>query len=428
VDVQVLDAPAHGLDLDGFAEKLSAYRPDIVGLTTYTTTFTHAMAAAGKVKEAFPRSLVVTGGPHPSVRPEECLASPAVDVAVRGEGEETFRRLVECVAAGGDLNGVPNLVYKRNGEAVATAVEPQFHDPEALPFPARDLVDMRLYRPAHGAFRRLPATNMITSRGCPFQCSFCSKSISGSHYRAQSPGKTVQEIEALVRDYGIREVSFSDDVFTFDRRRTEALCGLLAERRLDITWSCSTRANLVSPELLVSMRKAGCVSVGYGIEAGDPEVLARVHKGLSLDKARDAIRWTREAGLESRAFYIFGFPGETRATLQKTLDVALELDADFVIFNLTIPLPGAPLYDEAKSQGLLLYDGVELYNRADGPHPLIRLEGVSEEELARFYRRAYRRYYLRPSYMLRQVLKVRSPSGLARLAKGFLSFVRWNRS
>ncbi len=424
----MLDAPAHRLDLAGFAEKLKAYRPDIVGLTAYTTTFAHAMAAAEKVKEAFPQALLVVGGPHPSVRPEECLASPAIDAAVRGEGEETFRRIVECASAGGDLSGVPNLLYKRNGEVIATATEPQFLDPEALPFPARDLVDMRLYRPAHGAFRRLPATNMITARGCPFHCNFCSKSISGSRYRGQSPEKTVREIEALVRDYGIREVSFSDDVFTLDRRRTEAFCDLLAERRLDLTWGCSTRVNLVSPELLAKMRKAGCISVGYGIEAGDPEILARVQKGLSLECARDAIRWTRQAGIESRAFYIFGFPGETRATLQKTLDVALELNADFVIFNLAIPLPGTELYDEAKSQGLLLYDGPELYSRADGPHPLIRLADVSEDELARFYRRAYRRYYLRPRYMLRRAMAVRSPGDLARLAKGFLSFVRWNRS
>ena len=427
VEVAVLDSPATSLDMDGFARELGKHRPDIVGITVYTTTFVAAMEAARKVKEAFPAALVVVGGPHASVRPEECLESPHVDVAVLGEGEETLRRIVACRAAGGDLASVPKIVYKRDGQAVATPVEPEVPDLDALPPPARDLVEMSRYRPAHGTFRRLPATNMITSRGCPFRCYFCSKAVSGSHYRAQSAKKTVDELEGLARDYGIREVIFNDDVFTLDAKRVEAICDLLLERGLDVTWSCSTRVNLVKPHLLARMKKAGCISIGYGIEAGDPALLEKVHKGFDLATARDALRWTHEAGIESRAFYMLGFPGETRATIQRTLDVAMELAADFVIFNLVIPMPGTPLYDEAKREGLLLYDGVELYQRTDGPHPLIRLADVSEEELAHIYRSAYRRYYLRPSYIARRLARIRSWGDVTRCVKGFASFLRWSR-
>lgn len=425
VDVQVLDCPTYGLDIEEFGGKIAAFRPDVVGISIYTPTFPAVLEAAKKVKEIFPACIVVGGGPHASILPEECLGSPDIDIAIVGEGEESFNSLVECLMAGAALTAIPNVVYKEDGHILRTVTQPTVLDIEGLPFPARDLVEMPLYRPAHGVFKRLPATNMITSRGCPFHCSFCSKNIFGSRYRAQSASKTLQEIETLIMDYGIKEILFNDDVFTCNRKRTEALCDLLIDRGLNLTWSCSTRVNLVNPDLLGKMKRSGCVSIGYGIEAGDPDIMKKISKGVSLDQAKQAIRWTKEAGIETRAFYILGFPGETRASLQRTVEAALELDTDFVIFNMAVPLPGTQLYEEAKAEGLLIHDGLELYRRTDGPHPLIRLKDVSEEELIRAYRGAYKKYYLRPGYILRQLGNLRSLSDIRRYATGFLSFMRW---
>jgi radical SAM superfamily enzyme YgiQ (UPF0313 family) len=424
-NIHILDAPAFRLTLKDFEEKIRDYSPDVIGITVYTTTFSIVLETVKAIKKTFPESLVVCGGPHSSIMPDECLASPYIDVAVIGEGEEVFEELLECLRNKDNINKVSNIVYKSNGRIVKTGYAPKRINLDFIPIPARDLIDMNIYRPAKGTYKRLPATNMITSRGCPYNCNFCSKLIFGSKYRVQSPEKTVDEIESLIRDYGILEVIFSDDVFTVNKRRMEAFCDLLIQKQLDFTWSCSTRVNLVNPELLKNMKRSGCISIGFGIEAGDPAILKKIDKGFSLDKAKEAIKWTKDAGIETRAFYILGFPGETRDTLRKTIDTSIELDTDFVIYNIAIPMPGTAMFDEAKENNLLLYEGIELYNRTDGPHPLIRLHDVTPEELIQLYNTAYRKYYLRPKYIFNQLLKVRSVSDLSRYGEGFISFLKW---
>ncbi|MBU1169612.1 MAG: B12-binding domain-containing radical SAM protein [Proteobacteria bacterium] len=428
VMIRVLDASAERISLESMRKRLESidFRPDVVGITVYTTTFSIVLQTTRVIKEVFPDCKVVAGGAHASIMPRECLTSPHIDMAVVGEGEETFTDLVSTLTRDGDLADVAGIYYKLGDQIIETPQRVSNLEMENLPMPARDLVDISMYRPAHGTFRRLPATNMITSRGCPFLCNFCSKSIFGSRYRAQSPHKTLQEIKHLISEYGIREIIFNDDVFTCNQKATEILCDLLIEEKISITWSCSTRINLVSPGLLKKMKKSGCISVGYGIEAGDVDILRQVDKGISIDNAKEAIRWTKEAGIETRAFYIFGFPGETRKSMNETLTLALKLNTDFAMFNIAIPLPGTAMYDQAKAEGLLLYDGMDLYDRTDGPHPLIRLTDVSESELVIFYRDAYKRYYLRPLYILRQLMGIRSFNDIRRYAKGLFSFLNWS--
>lgn len=426
INIQLLDSPTYRLNLEDFVKKIKEFHPDVVGLTIYTTAFPSVIETTKKIKEIFPACIIIGGGPHASILPEECLTSAKIDIAVLGEGESVFSDLIECFVKGRKISSVPNIVYKKNGKILKTPIKTKNVDLDSLPFPARDLINMKLYHPAHGTFKRLPATNMITSRGCPFHCSFCSKSIFGRNYRTQSPSKTVKEIEMLIKKYGIKEILFNDDVFTSDRQRIESLCDLLIKKRVDITWVCSTRVNLVDPKLLQKMKSAGCVSVGYGIEVGDIEILKKINKGISFKRAKEAIKWTKDAGIETRAFYIFGFPDETKKSLQKTLKLALELNADFVIFNIATPFPGTSLYEEAKSKDLLLYDGLELYKRADGPHPLIRLKGVSEEELVQFYKDAYKKYYFRINYITSQIKNIKSLNDIKRYFMGFLSFLKWS--
>lgn len=427
INIQILDSPAYKLSLNGFRRRLKVFHPDIVGITVYTTTFSIVLKTAKVVKKAFPNCIIVVGGPHASILPEECLNSPHIDIAVVGEGEEVFAELSECINKKGDMDKVSNIVYKRNGKIVRTQANCKMINLGAIPMPARDLIDMRLYRPAHGTYRRLPATNMITSRGCPFRCSFCSRGIFGSHYRARFPHNIMEEIEILVKDYGIREVLFNDDVFTIDKRKTEVLCDLLAEKKLDFTWSCSTRVNLVDPPLLDKMRKGGCFAICYGIEAGDEDILKKIHKGFSLRDAGRAIQWTKEAGMETRASYILGFPGETKETIRRTIEVSLELDTDFVIYNLISPMPGTEMYEEVKKNRLFLYEGRELYDRVNGVTPLIKLSDMSPSELIQFYTSAYRRYYMRPGYVFKQLKQVRSLGDFKRYIRGFFSFLSWYR-
>jgi radical SAM superfamily enzyme YgiQ (UPF0313 family) len=269
---------------------------------------------------------------------------------------------------------------------------------------------------------------MITSRGCPFRCTFCSRAIFGNAVRLRSAEKVVDEMDHLHRRFGIREIYFADDCLTVDRERTMEICDRLLARGLDMTWTCSTRVNLVDREMLGAMKRAGCVSIGYGIETGDPERAKALRKGITLEQAREAVALTRGAGIETRTSYIFGFPGEDWRSLKQTLRVALEINSNFVIFNLAIPLPGTELYREAKEKGLLLADGFDLYPRTDGAHVLIRLEGISAEELKRFYDRAYQTYYLRPRYVWERLKRVRNWEDVRLNWKGLREFLNWRRA
>jgi len=426
VGVSMLDSPAYKLNFESFEKKLKEFSPDVVGMSVYTMTLSTAIEAARIVKNLFPRCRVVVGGSHASVLPEECLLSPYVDVAVLGEGERVFAELIKCLRLKGRIADVANIAYKEDGSVRYTKKMSAPLNLDDLPLPARDLVDMKLYHPAEGSYRRLPATNMVTSRGCPFSCSFCSKEIFGGQFRAQSPARILHEIGALYDQFNIREVIFNDDVFTLDKKRTESLCDLLQQRRREFSWCCSTRVNLVDQHLLDTMRRSGCFSIGYGIEVGDAVVQEKIQKGFSFQQARDAVRWTKQAGIEVRAFFILGYPGETKETIQRTIDFSLELDADFVIYNLAIPLPGTAIYDEVKQKSLLLYDDTAWYDKTDGAHPLVKLEGVTASEMVEIYRSAFKRYYMRPKYFLNQCRRIRSLDDVYRYARGFFSFMKWN--
>ncbi|MBI5533678.1 MAG: B12-binding domain-containing radical SAM protein [Deltaproteobacteria bacterium] len=432
VQTEVLDAWGLGLGLDRFVQELKSRRPDVIGISMYTTTVVQALAAARAAKSALPAATVVAGGPHASILPEEVIEQPCIDYVVRGEGEPVLPRLLDYLRKCGSssepsLSTIPGLTYRHQGRTIHNAGVGYVEDLNSLPWPARELLPMHIYRPASGAYRRLPVTSMMTTRGCPFACGFCSKAIFGNHVRYRSVANVIAEIEYLIERYGVKEIYFADDCFTMDRGRTEALCDQIRTKGLDLTWTCSTRVNLVDPPLLRRMRQAGCVSIGFGIETASVELGDLMHKRISPKDARAALGAARLEGIETRTSYILGFPGEDLESLTRTVNLALDLDSDFVIFNLAIPLPGTDLYRLAKEKHALMCDGFELYPKTDGAHVLIRLEDVPARALEEFYRKAYRRYYLRPRYVLRRLRSLRSPRDLLGNMKGLFEFLRWNR-
>lgn len=445
--VEILDAWGLGMGLDRFREEIRRRRPEVVGITAYTTTVVTALETAAAVKSVSPEIRVVLGGPHPTVRPDEVLARDEVDFVVRGEGEIAFpdllRRMADLShpspaapglprrdapapsAAGADFSGIPGVSFKRGGKAVHNPGQSFVADLDAIPWPWRDGLPMEIYRPSLGAYKRLPAASVITSRGCPFACTFCSGSIFGRTVRRRSPENVLGEIGELTGRFGIREIYFADDCFTLDRELTAALCDLILGKRLDLTWICSTRVNLVDEPLLRLMKKAGCVSIAYGVESADEKQLQAMKKGITLKEAKRVIALTRRIGMEVRASYIFGLPGEDRASLERTLRLAIEINSDFVIFNIATPRPGTELYDDARARGLLIADGFDLYPLTDSAHGLIRLDGIAPAELEEFYRRAYRRYYFRPRYVLSRLARIRSIEDVRHHWRGMRGFFRW---
>lgn len=424
-EIKVLDAPALGLTAGDIGRQAGVFKPDLAGFTFYTGNVSNSKAAVRAVKTAVPGVFAVAGGPHATLLPETCL--DAADAAITGEGELPFLELARALEKRGPLGAVPSLVRRVDGEILrgAPAARP---DPDLMPPPARDLVDLRLYRPSPAGYLRLPMTTMVTSRGCPFACAFCSK-ILGTEHRAQSPENTLDEIRSLTKEYGIREISFQDDIFTLDRARVIKLCSLLKGAGLDLTWSCMTRVDLVDAGLLAAMRAAGCFSIAYGVDAVLPDSAWNMNKGYrpGAPGAAAAVRLTKAAGIETRAYYLLGWPGDTRASLDRALAEIKRIDADFVFFALPHPFPGTALLERAAREGLLLKDEAALLDAADNAEPLVRLDGFTPPELIKYLMRAYRGYYLRPGYLSGRLFSPRWLRLAARYAGASLVFLARNR-
>jgi anaerobic magnesium-protoporphyrin IX monomethyl ester cyclase len=416
-EIKVMDMPVAGITPEIFSADVSAFAPDLAGISVYTGTFTASAAAAAAIKRAAPGCFVVAGGHHASARPGQCLEK-GFDAAVVGEGEKPFLTLARSLAAGKKPEAGPGLMLTPGTEVS----RPEPIPADLLPFPARDLVDLCAYRPALYGYRRLPVSSMVTSRGCPYSCGFCSKSVFGSAYRAQSPARVLAEIKELIEKYGIKEISFQDDTFTAMRGRVLELCALIRERKLDLTWSCMTRVDLVDPELLAAMRSAGCFSIAFGIDGASDGACGLMSKGFDTGRARAAVSAAREAGIETRGYYIFGYPGETMETLRSSLKRIIEIDTDHVFFAFAHPFFDTDLYAEAKAKGLLAATDEELLDAHDNSEPLVKVPGASRAGLVRFYKRAYLRYYLRLPALARRLSSRRA---LADSMKALLYFVRW---
>jgi radical SAM superfamily enzyme YgiQ (UPF0313 family) len=402
----VIDANAEMLGEEQFRQRLEGLRaahgaPAWVGLTSSTNTFHAALRFARVVRAVFPGAKVVFGGVHASILPDEALAEPAVDAVARGEGEETLLALLRGEAPA----RIPGLSFRDGGASVHTPDREQLADLAELPIPAYHLLPMHLYRPALGSYRRLPAVGTVISRGCPGRCTFCYGHHLGRLTRYRPIASVLEEIHLLQANWGIRELSFYDDTFTARRGYVAELCEALLAARVDLTWSCFSRVDTVSPELLDLMRRAGCHQICFGIESGSEEILKNIRKHISLPKAKDAIAWTRKAGIETRATFMLGNPGETLQTMEQTLRLALELDPDIALFNITTPFPGTEMFAWADERGYLTTKDWSAY---DLSRPVMCLPTVSQEQILAFYAAAHRRFYRRAGYLMRRLLRIRT--------------------
>jgi radical SAM superfamily enzyme YgiQ (UPF0313 family) len=288
-------------------------------------------------------------------------------------------------------------------------------DLDTIPFPARHIVKTNGYRAA--IYSGDKCTAMVSSRGCPHQCTFCvwPNTLYGHRFRARSAKNVVDEMEEVEKKYGIDEVYFDDDTFTINRKRVMEICRLIRERDLHVSWIVQARVDTVDREVLMAMRDAGCHYILFGIESGSPEMLARMKKRITLDKAREAIRLCNELGIKSQAFFLFGIPGETKETIQQSIDFAKELGASTVQFAVAIPQPGSPLYEECTENGWLIYDSWEDFAACQA---MIETPQLSREETEAARIRAYREYYFRPGFILREAARIRHPRDIRRLVRG----------
>jgi len=379
-DVAILDASAKnsvsrwdgdffkiGTADESLREEIAAYAPDVVGISAmFTINSKGAHDTAAIVKSINPNIPVLVGGAHASAFPEWILRDVSVDYVVKGEGEITLLEFLKAWTESGDVSGVHGLVYRKGGEICSAPKREFCRDLDAFPFPARDLVDMRIYLDEY--YNRThamspPRATVVTSRGCPYNCIFCSiQSLWCRSYRARSPKNVVDEIEFLVSKYGVKEIAFFDDNLSFYRNRMAEICDEIFRRGLDIKW-CTPNGIAIwtlDEELLRKMRRSGCYKLTFGIETGSLRTQKFIRKEqVDLDKAKEIIRLCSRIGIWTHSPFIIGFPYETLEDIRATIDYALTCGLDMATFFIATPYPGTDLYDIYRREGLLPSMGKE---------------------------------------------------------------------
>ncbi|RMF83875.1 MAG: radical SAM protein, partial [Nitrospinota bacterium] len=345
---------------------------DVVGFYMITATAKATWREAARVKAANPRAYVIVGGPHPTVLPEESLAFSQIDAVARNEAEETMVEFVEAVACGADWGTITGLSYRRPGGEIVHNPARKFNkDLDAYPFPAYHLFPMHKYQPTRPTWIAqvgIRAGSMMTSRGCPYTCNFCTSSRLSPYakkFRFRSPRNVVDEILYLMDRFQVNFIEFQDDVFNLIPKRSIEICRLMIDEGIQISWSIPngiSRVENVSREFLEVAKASGCIDVWYAAESGSPRIREQIiGKRSSMDDVRNAVSLSRALGFDTGAFFIFGNPDETREDMQMTIDFALSLPIDRAQFSIATPFPGTTYYHLAKTQGRLLVEDWNMY-------------------------------------------------------------------
>lgn len=417
---------------------------DVVGVTATTPLIYEAWQAALTAKER--GAVTILGGTHPTLMPEESLAQPQVDMIVRGEGEDTILEIAALLnrvpgQTDGDgqlrfskipWEGVAGITFRSvEGEVVHTANRPLRRDLDSLPFPAHQIVDISKYTNMQpltdGLDPDARAYTIITSRGCPYNCIYCSKAITGRSWRPRTPENVLAEWRWLVRDLGATEIGVTDDSMTTDLNRAKEICRMLIDERLNtVPWITvhGIRAGDTDLELLELMKEAGCKRVGFGVESGNQRILDSIKKKQTIAEVRTAFANARKARLQTMGFFIFGLPGETEQTMEDTINLALELEPDLANFMIAAPYPGTEMYEIVLREGHLFSHNWNDFAIHD-EKARFEIGNVTAELVERKWHEAYRRFYLRPSRIWRKATNPRFwrdvPAVITNFRRFFLS-------
>ena len=394
---EVLDLHGERIEEDDFRNRIRQSQPRFVGISILTNMCIPAHKIARICKEEVPDVMVIAGGVHAEALPERTLRNSAIDVVIRGDGEDAMLEIME----GRPLSEINGASY-RTGQGV------QHNPPRSIemaldrfPLPAYHMVDFDNYFPAVASYRNLPAINMLMTRGCPGRCTFCNSAR--TVLRARSPESVVRQIKHLHDHYGIRQIQFYDDTFTVLKSKCLEFCRLLAAENLDLGWTAYIRGDCFSEDLAAAMKEAGCHQVLMGIETGSPEISRRIGKPIDRNRYIKAVHIAHDHGMEVRGSFIIGNMGETLATMQETLDFAIELDIDLFQLSISTPYPGTALFAEAMEAGTLV--STDWYSFGQG-EVLVNQPQITDEDIYAFERQAFRKFYGRPLTVLRLLKRV----------------------
>jgi len=418
-EATIIDARTLKLSPAAVVDRLREFRPDLIGFMMTTYMFRETLEWAAFIKNQL-RVPVILGGYNLRVYPQESLMNEVADFGCVNSALVTLPRLLEELSGSRRFDDVPGLVFKReNGEIVQTPSPDKLEKFSDYPFPWRRGLPNELYE--EFPTERKNFTVMVTSKGCPMNCTFCE--AGGTPYNPRTPEQVVDEMELCYNQYGVREIDIFDYEFAINRKRTEAICDEIVRRKLDILWACRARIDSMDEELLRKMKTAGCGRIYFGIESGVQWMLDEVHKKLTLQQIEDTIHLAKHVGIRPLGFFLVGIPGETKATFRETFRFAKQLKLDYIQFSKLTAKPLTTMWrDLVRDTGRDYWREyiLGLTQEAALPRPWTNL---SNEEVDHLTKWAYIRFHSRPGFLLHHTLKVRSLGEFKRKFLGFLEMV-----
>jgi len=420
-EVRLVDAVVNRYGNEEIVSLLKKETPDLVGLSFGTQNRFYAFGLARAIKKEFPDLPIVVGGPHPTLTFDDILKNiPEIDAVVRGEGEYAFLEIVRALDQKKDLAGILGVSFRNaQGTIVHNGDRPPIADLDSLPLPARDLLPIEKYRQKIPLSQEI-CTSILSSRGCPYNCVYCSTSQQWGHrIRHRSPENVIAEIEQLMKNYTLDGVGFFDDVLTMDKARVIEICRLMIEKKLNIAWWCEARANTVDEKIINWMKKAGCVHISMAMESGSNRILKNIKKAITVEQGIKAVKIIKEAGLKLKVFFMYGLPGETFEDIEKTVALSQyfknELGVEETTQGLTIIYPGTQLERIAKQTGMLAKDfswSLPYEEKRDyaplstcSNMPVFEQKELSYEQLFKYLKKAKLKYYFRHPFNLLKNLK-----------------------
>lgn len=404
INIKILDCPVGKKNYSDIKREITDFKPDMVGLPAWTFSYLDTLNAAYIAKEVNPCIKVCLGGPHATIFPKETLLQKCVDYIITDEGEYAFYGLIDGLREGKDLSSVPNLGFKANGNININPKSESVKNLDELPFPDRKLTPYESYYSILDKTR--PITTMITSRGCPFQCLFCYQKNTG--WRSRSPKNIADEIEICV-GLGIKNIFIFDETFTVNKKRVLEVCDEILKRKIKIEWDIRSRVDTIDEEMLKALKKAGCKRISFGVESGNRKILNILKKDIDIEAAKKVVNLSKKHGFIVLVDFMLGSPEETKREIDETMDLALKMKPDFVQFSITTALPATELYDMALKEGVIAKDVWQAYAlnpTKEFTPPLWNI--FSREEALEILNKCYKRFYLRPEYILKKFFKIRS--------------------
>jgi len=402
--VKIIDMNAETISIEKFEKVISKY--DVFGFTATTPTFKATEKLCGVIKKNSNKPTIL-GGIHATISFNDCIKSNSIDFVIRGEGEETILELIKAINEAKQYKKIKGISYKEGKKIIHNPNRDLIKNIDEIPFPARELFKQKKY--SYPDSLKSPVMPIMTSRGCPYECTYCcTKLIFTRSVRFRSANNVVDEIEQLIKEYGVKEIHIWDDNFTINRRRVSEIRDELKRRKIKIKFAFpnGVRVDQVDEERLKCLKDMGVYSMAFGVESGNQGILNKVKKGATMEQVRKTYKLAKKLGFETWGFFMLGLYDETEETIKDTINFAKEIDPDVAKFHILKPFPGTEIFDQLNEKGLITEFDYSMY----GIHtrPVHRLPTLSEDDLLEWSKKAYREFYLRPLKIINHILRMNS--------------------